>query len=164
MIVAIAIPTLVAAVWLAVRWRLVVPVVLCESVNSLEVLRSSARLVRGNWRRTATAWLVTVLVVLCLGLLAAWLGRLCSLGAVLLAGNGVTSHSFGFRRIARRSNFPRRIRYDAGAVPFGWRLRTLYTVISAASGSQTGTRTFGESPARHGAVARAGGRTLRCWP
>jgi len=91
-IVAVAIPTVVAAVWLAVRWRLVVPVVLCERVNPLQVLQSSVRLVRGNWRRAATAWLVTVLIVLGLGLFAAWLGRLCGLGAVLLAGDGERSH------------------------------------------------------------------------
>jgi glycerophosphoryl diester phosphodiesterase len=87
-IAALAIPTVLAAIWLAVRWRLVVLVLLCEPVLALEALRSSARLVRGNWRRAATAWLVTVLIVVGLGLLAAWLGRLCSLGAVLLAGDG----------------------------------------------------------------------------
>jgi len=86
-IVVVAIPTLIAAVWLAVRWRLVVPVTLCESANSREVLQSSVRLVRGNWRRVATAWLATVLIVLGLGLLAAWLGRVCSLGATLVAGD-----------------------------------------------------------------------------
>jgi glycerophosphoryl diester phosphodiesterase len=90
-IMAVAIPTLAVAVWLAVRWRFVVPVALCELANSREVLRSSARLAHGHWRRTATAWLGTALVVLCLGLLAAWLGRLCSLGTVLLTGNGLTA-------------------------------------------------------------------------
>lgn len=90
-IVAVAVPTLIAAVWLAVRWRLVVPAALCERANALDALRSSVRLVRGNWRRSATAWLVTELVILGLGLLAAWVGRLCSLGAALLAGDGESS-------------------------------------------------------------------------
>src|SRR5262249_40064793 len=70
MIVIVAIPTVVAAVWLAVRWRLVVPVALCERGNALEALRSSVRLTRGHWRKVATAWLVTGIVVLGLGLLA----------------------------------------------------------------------------------------------
>lgn len=87
-IVVVAIPTVVAAGWLAVRWRLVVPVALCEQAGAREVLRSSVRLVRGNWRRAAMTWLATVLVVLSLGLLAAWLGRLCGVGAALLASDG----------------------------------------------------------------------------
>lgn len=90
-IVAVAIPAVTAAVWLAVRWRLAVPVALCERTGSLQVLRSSVQLTRGNWRRVATAWLATELAVLALGLLAAWLGRLCSVGAALLAGNGGSS-------------------------------------------------------------------------
>jgi glycerophosphoryl diester phosphodiesterase len=91
-IVVMAIPTVVAALWLAVRWRLVVPVVLCERAGSREALPSSVRLVRGNWRRAAMAWLATVLIVLGLGLIAAWLGRLCSLGAALVAGDGAHSY------------------------------------------------------------------------
>ena len=83
----VAIPTAATAVWLMVRWRLVVPVVLCEPVNSLAALRSSARLVRGNWRSMALAWLVTELLVLGLGALAALLGRLCSVGAAALSAD-----------------------------------------------------------------------------
>ena len=86
-IVAVAVPTVIAGAWLAVRWRFVIPVSLCESGSSLEALRSSARLACGNWRRAATAWLVTELLVLALGLLAAWLGRLLSLAAPLLAAD-----------------------------------------------------------------------------
>lgn len=90
-IIAVAIPTLAAAVWLAVRWRLTVPVALCEPASSLEALRSSARWARGAWRRVALAWLATEGVILGLELLAAWLGRMCSLGAALLAGEGAVS-------------------------------------------------------------------------
>jgi glycerophosphoryl diester phosphodiesterase len=95
-IVALAIPAFVAGVWLAVRWRLAVPVALCERVGSLAVLRSSVRLTRGNWRRVATAWLATESAVLLLGLVAAWLGRLCSLGAAMVAGDGGSSHVSAF--------------------------------------------------------------------
>jgi glycerophosphoryl diester phosphodiesterase len=77
----IAVPTAAIAVWLLVQWRLVVPVLLCEQVSSLAALHSSARLVRGSWRRAAVAWLVATLLILSLGMLAALLGRLCSLGA-----------------------------------------------------------------------------------
>ena len=90
-IAAVAAPTAAVAVWLMVRWRLVVPVVLCEPVNSLTALRSSARLVRGNWRRAAAAWLVTALLILGLGTLAALLGRLCSLGAALMTADDAPS-------------------------------------------------------------------------
>src|SRR5262249_8327414 len=78
-ILVIALPTLGAAVWLSVRWRLVVPVLLCERASPRELLRSSARLVHGNWLRAGTAWLATMLLILALGLLSAWLGRLCAL-------------------------------------------------------------------------------------
>ena len=90
--VVIAIPTVAVAVWLAVRWRLVVPVVVCERASSREMLRSSARLVRGHWLRAATVWLATLLLILGLGLFAAWLGRVCSQGAILLAGDGESAH------------------------------------------------------------------------
>src|SRR5262249_56312504 len=62
-------------------------VVLCERTGSLDALRSSARLVRGNWRRAAVAWLVTVLIILGLGALASLLGRLCSMAAALLTAD-----------------------------------------------------------------------------
>jgi glycerophosphoryl diester phosphodiesterase len=83
----VAIPSLIVAVWLAVRWRLVIPVVLCERGRAREALQSSVRLARGHWRRVAVAWVLTVLVVLGLGLIAAWVGRLCSLGAGLIGSN-----------------------------------------------------------------------------
>jgi len=85
------IPSVVAAVWLAVRWRLVVPVLLCEQGNARQALRSSVGLAGGNWRRVASAWIITLLVVLALGLIAAWFGRLCSLGAALLASSAAGS-------------------------------------------------------------------------
>src|SRR5262245_19257790 len=81
---AVALPTLAAAVWIAVRWRLVVPATLCERGSARAMLASSARLVRGNWRPMATAWLISLLLVLGLGLLAAWLGRVCGLAATRL--------------------------------------------------------------------------------
>ena len=102
-IVVVALPTLGAAVWLAVRWRLVVPVLLCERAGPRELLRSSVRLVRGNWLRAGTAWLATMLLILALGLLSAWLGRLCALGAARLAGGEAGSHfgTFGVLLVVR---------------------------------------------------------------
>jgi glycerophosphoryl diester phosphodiesterase len=91
LIAAVALPTMAVGIWLAVRWRFVVPVLISEPGSAREVLRSSARLARGHWHRTAIAWLVTVVIVLGLGLAAAWLGRLCSLGAALLTGEGMVA-------------------------------------------------------------------------
>ncbi len=90
-IAVVTLPLGALAVWLGVRWRLVVPTVICEMSSSRDALRSSVRLTRGNWWRAATAWLLTELFVLLLGLLAAWLGRLCSLGAALLDVGGENS-------------------------------------------------------------------------
>ena len=88
----VAFLTLGAEMWLAVRWRLVIPVLLCERGGSRELLRSSSRLVRGNWIRAGSAWLATVLLILGLGLMSAWVGRLCALGAAHLAGGEAGSH------------------------------------------------------------------------
>src|SRR5262245_45395507 len=91
----VALPTVATVVWLAVRWRLVAPVLLCERGSARESLLSSARLVHGHWLRMGTAWLTTELLILALGLLAAWTARLCSLSALLLAGEEGNLH-WGF--------------------------------------------------------------------
>ena len=46
------------AIWLAVRWALIAPVVELEDVRALEGLRRSARLVRLNWLKVATLVIV----------------------------------------------------------------------------------------------------------
>lgn len=92
----IAVLTLGTAVWLAVRWRLVVAALLCERGGPRELLRSSTRLVRGNWIRAGGAWLATVLLILGLGLLSAWIGRLCAAGAARLVGGATGPHFVTF--------------------------------------------------------------------
>jgi hypothetical protein len=42
------------AVWLAVRWSLVAPVVALESLRPVAALRGSAQLVRGHWLKTGS--------------------------------------------------------------------------------------------------------------
>ena len=42
------------AVWLAVRWCLLAPVVMLEQCRGLDAVRRSGRLVRGRWWRTAS--------------------------------------------------------------------------------------------------------------
>lgn len=81
----IAVPTVAAAVWLAVRWRLIVPILLCEQGKSWKLLQSSADLIRANWIRTAILWGQTELLILVLGLCAAGIARGCSLSATLIA-------------------------------------------------------------------------------
>jgi hypothetical protein len=63
------------AIWLAVRWALIAPVVELEDVRALEGLRRSARLVRLNWLKVAT-------LVIAGGALALAAGPV--LGAVLI--------------------------------------------------------------------------------
>ena len=46
------------AIWVAVRWALIAPVVELEDVRALEGLRRSARLVRLNWLKVATLAIV----------------------------------------------------------------------------------------------------------
>ncbi|MFN0050595.1 MAG: glycerophosphodiester phosphodiesterase family protein, partial [Planctomycetales bacterium] len=86
-VVAVALPTAAIALWLAVRWRLAVQVVLGERQSTWGVLRSSTRLVRGAWKRIAAAWLGTALLVIGLGLLASLLSRACGWGAAWLASD-----------------------------------------------------------------------------
>jgi glycerophosphoryl diester phosphodiesterase len=74
----VAAPFAVASIWLAVRWQLVIQVLLCEPVGSRAALETSARLLRRNWRRAALAWLATTAVVFGLGSLAAAAGRGCA--------------------------------------------------------------------------------------
>jgi len=72
------------AVWLIVRWSLLAQVVVLEDISGVQGLRRSARLVRGNWWRTASLLLFVTVVALLLGPL---------LGTVLLF---ITSASFDF--------------------------------------------------------------------
>jgi len=81
----VAILTIAIAAWLAVRWRLIVPVLLCEEGRPWALLASSTQLVRHNWRLTAGAWIQTELLILVLGLCAAWLARFISFSAGVLA-------------------------------------------------------------------------------
>ncbi|HWM14684.1 MAG TPA: hypothetical protein VNO56_09400 [Gaiellaceae bacterium] len=55
------------ALWLAVRWALVVPVVELEELAARDALRRSARLVRGRWLKVASLALVGGAVVLAAG-------------------------------------------------------------------------------------------------
>ena len=95
-IAVVALPTLGVAVWLAVRWRLIVPVLLCERGSSPGLLRSSAKLIHGHWYIAGAAWLMSALLILGLGLLSASIGRLFSLEAVRLAGADEGSHFGAF--------------------------------------------------------------------
>jgi glycerophosphoryl diester phosphodiesterase len=80
----VALPTAIVAAWLAVRWALVVPVALCEQHEWRGMLASSSRLVRGHWRRVAIAWAISGFIIAALGLLSAWIGRICGLIAMKL--------------------------------------------------------------------------------
>ena len=55
------------ALWLAVRWALVVPVVELEELAARDALRRSARLVRGRWLKVASLALVGGALVLAAG-------------------------------------------------------------------------------------------------
>ena len=55
------------AIWLAVRWALVAPVVTLESVGSVAALRRSSRLVRGDWLKVGSLTIVSAAVALVLG-------------------------------------------------------------------------------------------------
>jgi hypothetical protein len=68
------------AVWLAVRWALIAPIVELESVSGLGAVRRSGRLVRLNWLKVATLAIVG-------GALALAAGPV--LGAVLILVAGV---------------------------------------------------------------------------
>jgi glycerophosphoryl diester phosphodiesterase len=87
---------LVVSVWLAVRWRLIVPVLLCEQGGPRIALHSSVRWVRGHWFRVATAWLATALLIGGLALLSAWAGKLCAVVATHLPGEGAGTHFGAF--------------------------------------------------------------------
>jgi glycerophosphoryl diester phosphodiesterase len=95
-ILVVALPIAAAAVWLAVRWCLVIPALLCERGSPRGLLHSSAGLVHGHWYAAATAWLMSGMLILGLGFLSAWIGRLCSLEAVRLAGADGGSHFGAF--------------------------------------------------------------------
>jgi hypothetical protein len=55
------------AVWLAVRWALVVPVVALEGLGPVAALRRSAALVRGAWLKVGSLTLVSAAVALIAG-------------------------------------------------------------------------------------------------
>jgi hypothetical protein len=72
------------AVWLLVRWAFLAQVVVLENVSGLAALRSSARLLHGNWWRVASLLLFVTIIALMLGPLV---------GTLLLF---VTNASFDF--------------------------------------------------------------------
>jgi hypothetical protein len=55
------------AIWLAVRWSLVVPVVVLGHRRPLEAFQRSARLVRGHWIKVATLTIVLGVIAVVLG-------------------------------------------------------------------------------------------------
>lgn len=55
------------AVWLTVRWALVVPVVELEGFRSVAALRRSSRLVRSRWLKVASLALVGAVLALAAG-------------------------------------------------------------------------------------------------
>ena len=55
------------AIWLAVRWCLLAPVVEMEKVRGVAALRRSARLVRGRWFRVGSLVGVSAVIALAAG-------------------------------------------------------------------------------------------------
>jgi len=55
------------AIWLAVRWALIVPVVALEHATPTAALRRSARLVRGDWLKVASLTVVSAAIALVAG-------------------------------------------------------------------------------------------------
>jgi hypothetical protein len=55
------------AIWLAVRWALVVPVVVLEDLGPLAAIRRSSRLVRGDWLKVGSLTIVSAGITLMLG-------------------------------------------------------------------------------------------------
>ena len=55
------------AIWLAVRWALIVPVIELEGLGSTAALRRSGRLVRGGWVKVASLVIVAAALVLVAG-------------------------------------------------------------------------------------------------
>jgi len=55
------------ALWLLVRWALTPQVIALEDASAIGALRRSARLVRGNWWRTASLLLFVTVIALLLG-------------------------------------------------------------------------------------------------
>jgi glycerophosphoryl diester phosphodiesterase len=90
---AIALVALAVAAWLAVRWRLAVPVSVVERPAPAAVLRESARLVRGNWWRVALTWLLLFAITIVLSFVGTWLAR--AMGAPFLSVIGRGARSTG---------------------------------------------------------------------
>jgi hypothetical protein len=55
------------AIWLAVRWALVVPVVVLEGLGPLAAIRRSSRRVRGDWLKVGSLTIVSAGITLALG-------------------------------------------------------------------------------------------------
>jgi hypothetical protein len=55
------------AIWLAVRWALIVPVVALEHATPMAALRRSARLVRGDWLKVASLTVVSAAIAVVAG-------------------------------------------------------------------------------------------------
>jgi hypothetical protein len=55
------------AIWLAVRWALIVPVVALEHATPTAALRRSARLVRGDWLKVASLTVVSAAIAVVAG-------------------------------------------------------------------------------------------------
>ena len=55
------------AIWLAVRWALIVPAVAMEGRGSMPALRRSGRLVRGGWLKVASLTIASGAVVVVAG-------------------------------------------------------------------------------------------------
>jgi len=68
--------TVGVALWLAVRWRLAVVLMVMEPITAPAATRKSAALARGAWWRIASAWLAAVLLTLLLSVAGAGLARL----------------------------------------------------------------------------------------
>lgn len=73
---AVAAVTVAVALWLAVRWRLAVIVMVMEPITAPAATAKSAALARGAWWRIAFAWLAAVLLTVLLSVVGAALARL----------------------------------------------------------------------------------------
>ncbi len=92
----VAVATVAVAIWLFVRWRLVVQVCVFDRLNGAAAFRESAILSRGVWSRV-TGWCLLVLILeLTLGLAAVWLGQLAAWLILGIFSGGTMSLVFSF--------------------------------------------------------------------
>jgi hypothetical protein len=115
----------VLAVWLIVRWSFLAQVVVLEGTSRVADLRRSARLVRGNWWRTASLILFVTVLALLLGPLV---------GTILLF---VSSASFDFVNLISSVVYAIVLPYAAIATTY------LYFDLRVAS-RQAGTEVAGD--------------------